>query len=103
MPLRYTPTGAALHHHPHHVLFACHRAAAIRDRRFFHATLRLRFDSGGGSSSNTSSDSSAANHYEILNVHPDASLAEIKKCAYPPPSHPSIVTPSSRLSSPTHP
>ena len=60
MPLRYTPTGAALHRFS---------ATLGGGQRFFHASRRL--------DGNSSPDN---NHYDTLNVHPDASPAEIKKC-----------------------
>ncbi|KAK4033965.1 hypothetical protein C8A01DRAFT_49543 [Parachaetomium inaequale] len=69
MPLRYTPTGAALTAQ----LQLPARTAAWSCHRFFHASPRaLRLEASTGSN----------NHYETLNVHPSASPAEIKKSFY---------------------
>lgn len=75
MPLRYAPTRAALRPRPRiqaggsGIIFStsCTRAA-------LHTSRPLRDDIDN------------KNHYETLNVHPDASPAEIKKYAMPPPS-----------------
>jgi hypothetical protein len=65
MPLRYAPTSSAI------TAQVANRTAAWSSRRLFHASPRLlHLDS------NTSN---ASNHYETLNVHPDASPAEIKR------------------------
>ncbi|KAL1840954.1 hypothetical protein VTJ49DRAFT_7560 [Mycothermus thermophilus] len=69
MPLRYNPTGAA-----RSAAQLTARAAPWSDRRFFHPSppmRRLDTHTSGGS-----------NHYETLNVQPDASPAEIKKSFY---------------------
>ncbi|KAL2269116.1 hypothetical protein VTJ83DRAFT_3962 [Remersonia thermophila] len=70
MPLYYNPTGAA--RSAAHL--TARATASWSGCRFFHASPpRHRLDAhhGGGS-----------NHYETLNVPPDASLAEIKKSFY---------------------
>ncbi|KAK4240983.1 DnaJ subfamily A member 3, mitochondrial [Achaetomium macrosporum] len=68
MPFRYAPTGAAI------TAKVSVQTAAWSSRRFFHASPRvLHLDS------NTSDTS---NHYETLNVRPDASPAEIKRSFY---------------------
>jgi hypothetical protein len=70
MPLRYTPTGAA------RSAQLPLRTAAWTCHRLFHASPRvLRLDTNPTDSSN---------HYETLNVHPDASPAEIKRYAPTP-------------------
>ncbi|KAK3307955.1 uncharacterized protein B0T15DRAFT_523112 [Chaetomium strumarium] len=68
MPLRYAPTGTAI------TAQLATQTAAWSGRRFFHTSPRLlHLDS------NTSD---ASNHYETLNVRPDASPAEIKRSFY---------------------
>lgn len=70
MPLRYTPSGAALQPLTRvRVLLS-----PLIHTKPFHASRVLRDD---GEDSGT-----PQNHYETLNVHPDASAAEIKKSFY---------------------
>ncbi|KXX75878.1 DnaJ subfamily A member 3, mitochondrial [Madurella mycetomatis] len=64
MPLRYTSTGAAL-------LYSSRPSKSVVCRRLFHTSPRaLR------------ADDALPNHYETLDVHPNASPAEIKKSFY---------------------
>ncbi|KAL2019707.1 hypothetical protein VTK56DRAFT_9244 [Thermocarpiscus australiensis] len=73
MPFRYSISGAALHRLSDQRIPIITQSS-VRCQRFFHASPRAlqHADSSG----------SATNHYETLNVHPDASPAEIKRSFY---------------------
>ncbi|KAK3377934.1 DnaJ domain-containing protein [Podospora didyma] len=83
MPLRYTLIGGAAapvgSHHQHHHLFlggrCLFRHANHHPQQHFHASRILQDDR----SSHSDNDQ---NHYDTLNVHRDASHAEIKKSFY---------------------
>lgn len=70
MPLRYTPIGAVLTRSLDHLASTPNNAASSLLKRF--QTSRKLQDDANDSD----------NHYETLDVHPDATPAEIKKYAY---------------------
>jgi hypothetical protein len=58
-------------------------AASGLRQRSFHTSTRL------GAEVDTHAIDRATNHYEVLNVTPSATVAEIKKFVFPPTSRPS--------------
>lgn len=82
MPLRYTPINAALNRGLDRLVYPRPNNASTSHLKLFHTSRILQDDA-------SSPSSQTKNHYETLNVHPDASPAEIKKYANYPPSTPS--------------